>query len=194
MNRTDCDRLNEQFTYTRKSVQKMNLFKFHHGWERPHVVAQTAVYELGDIQELYYLQDRSRWTPENIRRYYQLPWYTPERYQRLCDFLDDSLADGERDKVPGAPLLKKALLPSRSVYWATLPLWHLRGGPAEFFKIIRLWSFSERLAQRHLLWPDGLGWMAQGARKWRRRAQLAAAPSLPALPESVRAGAESTGA
>ncbi len=184
IDRSTYERLNEEFIYTRKSVQKMNEFKYKHGWARPHVVAQTAVYELGDIQELYNLQDRSQWTREGRDRHYHLPWYNQDRYQRLSGFLDNSLLDGERDLIPGAPLLKKALLPGPEVYLATWPLWRLRRGPALFFKIIRLWSFSERLTQRHRLWPDGLGWMA----RLRKRPMLTAGTKAKqnALPEPAR--------
>jgi flavin-dependent dehydrogenase len=184
MNEADCERLNDEFEWSKKSIQKMNLFKYQQGWHRPHVVMQTAVYELGDIRELYHVQDKAQWTPDNIARYYQLPWYTRERFQNLSDFLDDSVADGERDLAPGAPLLKKALLPAKSVYWVTWPLWKIPGGTALFFNIIRAWAFSERMTQRYRLWPDVLARMA------RKGARMLAAMEQPkaALPESAGAG------
>ena len=73
---------------------------------------------------------------------------------------EGALADGDRDLLPGAALLKKALLPGPSVYRATWPLWQLRRGLPYFFNLIRGWAYSERMTHRHGAWPDGLHWMA----------------------------------
>ena len=54
--------LNEEFGNTQKAVLALNRFKYKEGWHRPHVVMQTALYELGEIAELYHLQDPRRWT------------------------------------------------------------------------------------------------------------------------------------
>ena len=72
------------------------------------------------------------------------------------------MKDGDRD-LGGAPLLKKALLPGKVVYGVTWPLWKLPNARPYFFIITRAWGFSERMAQRTKLWPDGLKWMASGA-------------------------------
>lgn len=152
--------LNQEFQSCQQSVLRMNRFKYKHAWHRPHTLIQTAVYELGEIAELYYLRDKQDWRPEVLRKHYRLQWYSKARRERLERFLQASLVDGDRDLEPGAPLLKKGLLPGPSVYRATWPLWQLRGGMPYFFRLIRGWAYSERWTQRHDIWPDGLHWMA----------------------------------
>jgi flavin-dependent dehydrogenase len=160
-----CDqtvaRLNRDFELCQKSVQSLNTFKYQHGWERPHVVMQTALYELGEIAELYHMQDARRWKPSVLNEHYRLQWSCVHRKRRLEDFQTRALADGERDLVePG--LLKKALLPGWAVYGFTYPLWKLPHARPYFFILTRAWGFAERLAQRLRLFPDGLSWMANG--------------------------------
>jgi flavin-dependent dehydrogenase len=158
-----CDktvsRLNRDFEYTQNAVLQLNRFKYKEGWHRPHVVMQTALYELGEIAELYHLQDARRWVPENLQRNYRLQWSSQARLDALTRFQDEALRDGDRDLEDGR-LLKKALLPGRRVYTVTWPLWHLPNARPWFFMLTRAWGFAERLAQRHKLFPDGLGWMA----------------------------------
>jgi FADH2 O2-dependent halogenase len=151
--------LNMDFNYCQNAVLKLNAFKYKHGWHRPHVVMQTALYELGEIAELYHMQCPTRWKRPVLEKNYRLQWSTRARLSRLERFMHDSLADGERD-LDGGPLLKKALLPGRTVYGATWPLWQLPHARPYFFILTRAWAYSERLAQRLRLWPDGLAWMA----------------------------------
>jgi hypothetical protein len=154
-------KLNMEFDYTQTAVLRLNAFKYHHGWARPNVVMQTALYELGEIAELYHLQDKSRWRPEVLEKHYRLQWGSKQRLERLERFMHKALeADGERDR--GAPLLRKALLPGPIVYTATWPLWKLPHARPYFFVITRAWGYSERFAERTRLWPDALRWMAEG--------------------------------
>ena len=51
-------------------------------------------------------------------------------------------------------------MPGKRVYRVTWPLWKLPHARPYFFILTRAWGFAERLAQRHALFPDGLGWMA----------------------------------
>ena len=161
------DELNREFDLTQTAVINLNAFKYEHGWARPHVVMQTALYELGEIAELYHLEDKSRWVPEVLEKHYRLQWSTPERLHALEAFQKTSLQmDGDRDLAMGGkkpPLLKKALLPGNLIYGVTWPLWHLPHARPYFFILTRAWGYSERFAQRTKLWPDGLAWMAGGA-------------------------------
>jgi flavin-dependent dehydrogenase len=167
--RKTIDKLNMEFDYTQTSVIKLNAFKYHHGWARPHIVHQTALYELGEIAELYHLQDRARWNKEMLDKHYRLQWGCEKRLSNLERFMHTALReDGERDlastELDGRPqLLRKALLPGKVVYAVTWPLWKLPNARPYFFILTRAWGFSERLAQRTKLWPDGLRWMAQGS-------------------------------
>jgi flavin-dependent dehydrogenase len=152
-------RLNEEFAYTQKAVQELNRFKYKDGWHRPHVVMQTALYELGEIAELYHMQDFRRWQPETVQQHYRMQWGSKERLENLQRFQSQALRDGDRD-LGDDTLLKKALLPGKRVYRATWPLWKLPHARPYFFILTRAWGFAERLAQRYALFPDGLGWMA----------------------------------
>ena len=151
--------LNREFAFTQKAVVQLNKFKYKQGWHRPHVVMQTALYELGEIAELYHLQDPRRWVPSNLARNYRMQWGSQERLDNLERFQAEALRDGDRDLAEGK-LLKKALLPGKRVYAVTWPLWKLPRARPYFFILTRAWGFAERLAQRHALFPDGLGWMA----------------------------------
>ncbi len=151
-----------EFGYTQRAVVKLNAFKYHHGWARPNVVMQTALYELGEIAELYHLQDKSRWKPEVLAKHYRLQWSSEARLRKLERFMETALAeDGERD-LEDPTLLRKALLPGKIVYAATWPLWKLPHARPYFFIITRAWGYSERFAQRTKLWPDALRWMTGG--------------------------------
>jgi flavin-dependent dehydrogenase len=158
-----CDktvmRLNQDFDYCQKAVVKLNRFKYKQGWHRPHVVMQTALYELGEIAELYHMQEHERWLPAQLKRHYRLQWSTAKRLERLERFQTEALRDGDRDLQENR-LLKKALLPGKRVYRVTWPLWHLPHARPYFFILTRAWGYAERLAQRYRLFPDGLGWMA----------------------------------
>jgi 2-polyprenyl-6-methoxyphenol hydroxylase-like FAD-dependent oxidoreductase len=159
-------RLNHEFEYTQKAVLELNRFKYKEGWHRPHVVMQTALYELGEIAELYHLQDKRRWTAEKLTRHYRMQWGCPKRLKRLVRFQQQALRDGDRD-IEENRLLKKALLPGKRVYRATWPLWKWPHARPYFFILTRAWGYAERWAQRHTLFPDGLGWMA--AHDWKER-------------------------
>jgi flavin-dependent dehydrogenase len=153
--------LNDEFEHCQKTVQSLNTFKYKHGWARPHVVMQTALYELGEIAELYHMQDKARWIPSVLKKHYRLQWSTPKRRRDLEMFQQEALEDGDRDLgEPG--LLKKALLPGWAVYGFTYPLWKLPHARPWFFMLTRAWGYAERLAQRTRLFPDGLSWMANG--------------------------------
>lgn len=169
--------LNREFRNCQNSVLELNRFKYKHAWHRPHTLIQSAVYELGEIAELYYLRDKQDWRPEVLRKHYRLQWYSKMRQERLQRFLEGALADGDRDLEPGAGLLKKALLPGPSVYRATWPLWKLRRGLPHFFNLIRGWAYAERWTQRHSSWPDGLHWMATSERAVPPQLPSAAVPS-----------------
>jgi hypothetical protein len=159
------DGLNEEFAICQESVVALNRFKYKEAWHRPHVAMQTAVYELGEIAELYHLQDPRDWRPDVLSAHYRLQWYSRERQDRLYRFMRDSLADADRDLAGDAPLLKKALLPGPLTYGVTWPLWNVSGGTPWFFQLIRGWAYSERMSQRHFAWPDALRWMAS-PRRW----------------------------
>jgi flavin-dependent dehydrogenase len=152
-------RLNQEFENCQTAVVKLNRFKYKHGWHRPHVVMQTALYELGEIAELYHMQCKTRWTPDVLKTHYRLQWSTEKRLRALERFQEAALLDGDRDLRENS-LLKKALLPGKRVYRVTWPLWKLPHARPYFFQLTRAWGYAERLAQRHRLFPDGLGWMA----------------------------------
>ena len=42
-------------------------------------------------------------------------------------------------------------------------MWQIPALMPLFFMMVRAWAWSERLAQRTPLWPDGLRWMAGSA-------------------------------
>jgi FADH2 O2-dependent halogenase len=180
--------LNTQFARTQASVLHLNHFKYKEAWHRPHTLMQTALYELGEIAELYYLQRKESWTPEMLAKYYRLQWHCPKGARRLREFLADSLPDADRDLEPNARLLKRALLPGSIVYGATWPLWNTPGALPYFFKLIRGWAHSERWAQRSRLWPDALGMMASAAPTLtaRARALFGGRAEVKEIPHPVR--------
>jgi hypothetical protein len=177
---------NDEFDHCATAVRRLNAFKYHHGWHRPHVVMQTALYELGEIAELYHLQSPADWRPEVLAKHYRLQWNSRERLSRLVRFQERSLAEGDLDLVAGAPLLKKALLPGRTIYRATWPLWRLPGATPYFFHLTRAWAYAERLAQKSRLMPDGLGWMASN-RDLGTLARAGRPASLPSFAREARA-------
>ena len=154
-------RLNREFNYCQNTVLELNRFKYKEGWHRPHVVMQTALYELGEIAEvaLSLCRSRRRWTPEVLAKHYRLQWSTAARAMAQQRFQERALADGERDQEDGK-LLKKALLPGKRVLAVTWPLWKLPHARPWFFMLTRAWGYAERLAQRSRIFPDGLRWMA----------------------------------
>lgn len=166
-----CDQtvatLNEEFGWTQKAVLALNKFKYESGWHRPYVVMQTALYELGEIAELYHMQDPRRWVQGNLERNYRMQWGSKKRHDALERFQAEALKDGDRD-LHDPRLLKKALLPGKRVYAVTWPLWKLPHARPYFFILTRAWGFAERLTQRHALFPDGLTWMAD-APEWVRK-------------------------
>lgn len=177
--KAELDELNAEFTRCQSAVVKLNEFKYRHAWASPHLLVQTAVYELGEIAELYYLQTKQSWRPELLKKHYRLQWYSEKRVRRLERFMESSRADENRDFLPGAQLLKKALLPGPPVYRATWPLWNIPGLTPYFFKLIRGWAYLERLTQRLRLWPDGLSWMARSELAMRSLPPLVSKPEAP---------------
>ncbi len=155
-------RLNQEFNYCQDTVLELNRFKYKEGWHRPHVVMQTALYELGEIAELYHMQDASRWRPEVLAKHYRLQWSTHARQMAQQRFQEAALADRDRDLADASKgrLLKKALLPGKRVLGVTWPLWRLPHARPWFFKLTRAWGYAERWAQRSRIFPDGLSWMA----------------------------------
>jgi FADH2 O2-dependent halogenase len=151
--------LNEEFDYTQKTVQSLNRFKYKEAWHRPHVAMQTALYELGEIAELYHLQCPTRWQKDVLDKHYRMQWSSKKRMMQLERFQQAALADADRD-LGGEALLKKALVPGKKVYAVTWPLWNLPHARPWFFMLTRVWAYAERLAQRSRLWPDGLAIMA----------------------------------
>ena len=151
-------RLNQEHQYTQESVRLLNRFKYTHAWHQPHILMQTALYDLAEIAELYHLQDRKHWTRENLDRHYRLQWGSKARRDALVRFQQTAEADAERDR--GGPLLAKALLPGELIYAATLPLWHLPKARPYFFILTRGWGYMERMSQRFGMFPDVLSWMA----------------------------------
>ncbi|HLT38613.1 MAG TPA: NAD(P)/FAD-dependent oxidoreductase, partial [Enhygromyxa sp.] len=146
-------RLNQDHQYTQESVRLLNRFKYSHAWHKPHVLMQTALYELAEIAELYHMQDPRHWTRPNLERNYRLQWSSAARRDALVRFMQSSEIDGDRDLQSGG-LLAKALLPGRLVYTFTYPLWHLPKARPYFFILTRGWGYMERMAQRFELWPD----------------------------------------
>lgn len=152
-------KLNVEHQYLQESVLALNRFKYTHAWHQPHVMMQTALYELAEIAELYHLQDPANWTRQNLDRHYRLQWGTKARRDALLRFMNSSVPDGQRDRMSDR-LLAKGLLPGRLIYSVTYPLWHLPNARPYFFIITRAWGYMERMAQRHALWPDFLTLMA----------------------------------
>ena len=151
--------LNQDHQYTQETVRLLNRFKYTHAWHQPHVLMQTALYELGEIAELYHLQAAKHWTRRNLDRHYRLQWSTAARRDALVRFMETAISDGQRDRKDQR-LLAKALLPGRLIYTVTLPLWLLPKARPYFFIITRAWGYMERMSQRVRLWPDALSWMA----------------------------------
>jgi flavin-dependent dehydrogenase len=151
-------KLNVEHQYTQETVRLLNRFKYSHAWHQPHVLMQTALYELAEIAELYHLQDPKKWTQHNLDRHYRLQWGSARRRDALVEFMNTAELDGRRDRGNG--LLAKGLLPGRIIYTATYPFWHLPNARPYFFVITRAWGYMERMAQRHKLWPDFLTLMA----------------------------------
>jgi 2-polyprenyl-6-methoxyphenol hydroxylase-like FAD-dependent oxidoreductase len=150
--------LNQEFRYCQDTVLELNRFKYKDGWKSPHVVMQTALYELGEIAELYHMQDAMSWKPEVLEKHYRLQWSSAKRQMNQRKFQESALMDAERDR--DGKLLKKALLPGKRVLAVTWPLWKLPNARPYFFMLTRAWGFAERLAQRSRIFPDGLRWMA----------------------------------
>lgn len=153
------DRLNREHALTQESIELLNQFKYDHAWHQPHVLMQTALYDLAEIAELYHMQEARHWTRPNLERNYRLQWSTRARRDALVAFMETAREDAERDRDDPS-LLAKALLPGRLVYSATWPLWHLPKSRPYFFILTRLWGYMERMTQRHELWPDFLTMMA----------------------------------
>jgi flavin-dependent dehydrogenase len=170
-------KLNEEHGLLQDSIRLLNKFKYEHAWHQPHVLMQTALYELAEIAELYHLQDRKHWTRENIDRHYRLQWGCPHRRRRLVEFMTEAANDGKRE-FDKPRLQAKGLIPGRIVYAVTWPLWHLPKARPYFFKLTRTWGYMERLTQRWRLWPDFLTFMA-GRRE----------RALPVLPSDSATGA-----
>jgi 2-polyprenyl-6-methoxyphenol hydroxylase-like FAD-dependent oxidoreductase len=150
--------LNREFELCQDTVLELNRFKYKEGWRSPHVVMQTALYELGEIAELYHMQCPTRWKPDVLEKHYRLQWSSKERQMAQRKFQESALRDADRDL--DGKLLKKALLPGKRVLAVTWPLWKLPHARPWFFKLTRAWGFAERLAQRSRIFPDGLRWMA----------------------------------
>jgi flavin-dependent dehydrogenase len=170
-------KLNEEHELLSDSIRLLNKFKYEHAWHQPHVLMQTALYELAEIAELYHLQDRKHWTRENLERHYRLQWGCPHRRRRLVEFMTEAANDGKRE-FERPRLQAKGLIPGRVIYTVTWPLWQLPKARPYFFILTRTWGFMERLAQRWRLWPDFLTFMA-GRRE----------RALPPLPSDVEPGA-----
>jgi flavin-dependent dehydrogenase len=152
-------RLNREHELMQDSIRQLNRFKYDHAWHQPHVLMQTALYDLAEIAELYHLQDAKHWTRRNLERHYRLQWSSEGRRRRLVRFMTRAAVDGRRELDEGR-LLAKALLPGRLVYTFTWPLWHLPKARPYFFILTRAWGYMERLAQRLRPWPDFLTLMA----------------------------------
>ncbi|WP_181197842.1 NAD(P)/FAD-dependent oxidoreductase [Enhygromyxa salina] len=149
--------LNREHELMQDSVRLLNKFKYEHAWHQPHVLMQTALYDLAEIAELYHLQAAKHWTRANLERHYRLQWSSEARRRKLVRFMTTAAPDGARED---GRLLAKALLPGRLVYTFTWPLWHLPKARPYFFIITRAWGYMERLTQRLRLWPDFLKLMA----------------------------------
>ena len=151
-------RLNREHALMQDSVRQLNQYKYEHAWHQPHILMQTALYDLGEIAELYHMQEARHWTRRNLERHYRLQWSSEARRRRLVRFMTRASADATRDR--DGRLLAKALLPGRLVYTFTWPLWHLPKARPYFFIITRAWGYMERLSQRLRPWPDFLSLMA----------------------------------
>jgi flavin-dependent dehydrogenase len=156
---TTVAKLNEEHQFLQDSIRLLNKFKYEHAWHQPHVLMQTALYELAEIAELYHLQAREHWTRENLDRHYRLQWGCPHRRRKLVEFMTEAANDGERE-FDRPRLLAKGLIPGRVIYSVTWPLWKLPKARPYFFILTRTWGYMERLAQRWRLWPDFLTFMA----------------------------------
>ena len=155
------EQLNSDFDHSVRSIFKINVFKYQHAWKSPYLLAQTAIYELGgEIAQMHRLQNSRRWTPDVIARHYRMQWHSQKHLESLERFLDNGLADADRDLKPGVPLLKKAVLIDRLLYYLTWPIWRIPGGVPFLMRFVQTWAYVERLAQRVLYWPDVLHWMA----------------------------------
>ena len=157
------DLLNQEHRYLQESVLELNRFKYEHAWHQPHVLMQTALYDLAEIAELYHMQDPEHWTQANLDRNYRLQWGSMKRRDALLRFQASAKTDAARDR--DTKLLAKALLPGRLIYTVTWPLWHLPKTRPYFFILTRLWGYMERMTQRFKLWPDFLSLMAGRRRK-----------------------------
>jgi flavin-dependent dehydrogenase len=164
-------KLNQEHELLQDSIRLLNKFKYEHAWHQPHVLMQTALYELAEIAALYHLQDRKHWTRENLDRHYRLQWGCVHRRRRLVEFMTEAAKDGPRE-LDEPRLLAKALLPGRVIYTVTWPLWKLPKALPYFFILTRTWGYMERLAQRWRVWPDFLTFMAG-----RRKRELPPLPS-----------------
>jgi flavin-dependent dehydrogenase len=171
--------LNQEHRYLQESVLALNRFKYEHAWGQPHVMMQTALYDLAEIAELYHMQDPAHWTPENLARNYRLQWGSMKRRDALQRFMVEAAVDGARERE--GQLLAKALLPGRVIYSVTWPLWHLPKARPYFFIITRAWGYMERFAQRLWFWPDFLSFMA-GRRPTKPIAMPLRAEPMPADP------------
>lgn len=158
VDQAEVDLLNQEHRYLQESVLELNRFKYEHAWHQPHIMMQTALYDLAEIAELYHMQDPAHWTPENLARNYRLQWGSMKRRDALIRFMQTAKPDGARDR--DSKLLAKALLPGRVIYTVTWPLWQLPKARPYFFIITRLWGYMERMAQRRWFWPDFLTFMA----------------------------------
>lgn len=155
---TTVARLNREHELMQDSVRLLNKFKYEHAWHQPHVLMQTALYDLAEIAELYHLQAPQHWTRRNLDRHYRLQWSSEARRRRLVRFMNQATADARRDA--DGRLLAKALLPGRLVYTFTWPLWKLPKARPYFFILTRAWGYMERFTQRLRPWPDFLTLMA----------------------------------
>lgn len=155
------EQLNSDFDHCVRSIFKINVFKYQHAWKSPYLLAQTAIYELGgEIAQMHRLQNPRRWTPKLISKHYRLQWYSRKHLESLERFLENGLADAERDLKPDARLLKKAVLIDPLLYYMTWPIWRIPGGVPFLMRFVQTWAYLERLAQRAFYWPDVLHWMA----------------------------------
>ena len=165
--------LNREHELMQDSVRQLNKFKYEHAWHQPHILMQTALYDLAEIAELYHLKEKKHWNRRNLERHYRLQWSSEGRRRRLVRFMERSLREAGRERSEGGKLLAKALLPGRLIYTVTWPMWHLPKARPYFFILTRTWGYMERLAQRLRLWPDFLMLMAG------RRAHPALPPRQP---------------
>ncbi len=143
----EVDRLNEEYRHLQAGVLELNRFKYEEAWHRPHTLFQVVLYELGEIAELYHMQDVRQWRPEVLAKHYRLQWGSSARVSALKRFLDEARKDADRDRTLTAPI-RKALSPTRRVYAVTWPLFALPGMTPWFFELTRAWGFLERWGQR----------------------------------------------